>query len=212
MGVLERVVGQLETALKRQYGTWEPTLEVRVVPVESAEPGVSAEHTRQIAQLLCALPHGIQAMSGDISGLVETSVNLATVKSEQGSLKIGLSQRSSVQEEMEMLSRRIHSIGALAGVQVTDRNSYPGWKPDMHSPLLERCRSIYAQTFGVEPVVEAIHAGLECGVIGAKYDGMDMISLGPTIQGPHSPDERLHIASVGKVYRLLREILASKTG
>lgn len=212
IATLERIVGELETQMKRQYGTWEPRLEVRVAPEESAEPGVSAEHTRQIAQLLCALPHGIQAMSGDIPGLVETSVNLATVKSEHGSLKIGLSQRSSVQEEMEMLSRRIHSIGALAGVQVTDRNSYPGWKPDMQSRLLERCRSVYAQTFGVEPVVEAIHAGLECGVIGAKYDAMDMISLGPTIQGPHSPDERLHIASVGKVYRLLREVLASKAG
>ncbi len=208
---LERAVGEFQSALERLYGRWEPALKVTVAATESAETGVSAEHTRQIAHLLCSLPHGIQGMSGDISGLVETSVNLATVRIEQGSLKIGMSQRSSVQGEMEMLSRRIHSIAALAGAQVTDRNSYPGWKPDMQSRLLDRCRHVYTRTFGVEPVVEAIHAGLECGVIGAKYDAMDMLSLGPTIQGPHSPDERLHIGSVGKVYRLLREVLASKT-
>ncbi len=208
---LTAACADVSASLSRQFGTWEPNISVRIDTADPGQACVSAEQTRDIVHLLCSLPHGVQAMSPDIAGLVETSVNFATIQVEGSTLRLGLSQRSSVQEEMSLLTRRIHAIGSLGGARVTDRNSYPGWKPDLGSTILKRCQSVYRETFGREPVVEAIHAGLECGVIGAKFDSMDMVSLGPTIQSPHSPDERLHIQSVEKVYQFLVEVLAPVT-
>ena len=154
-------------------------------------------------QLLDTLPHGVLGMSYDIPGLVETSTNLATVKIKGDDLSIGLSTRSSVGSALEALRGRIHSAGTLAGARIEEEDGYPGWKPDMDSELLKVLRTLSEKVYGHEPEVGAIHAGLECGIIGEKCPGMDMISFGPTIEFPHSPDERVKIDSVGRFWKLL---------
>ncbi len=208
-GALESIGRDLTEAFRKQYGSWEPNGIISVSSADCSGRSADGQSTNKLIDLLCGLPHGIVGMSPDIPGLVETSVNFATIKTDGDRVEIGLSQRGSVQQELSVLNRRIHAIGRLAGARAVDRNSYPGWKPDLESPLLAHCRTVYQNTFGSEPVVEAIHAGLECGVIGAKFENMDMISLGPSIESPHSPDERLHIRSVENVYRFLSAVLQS---
>ena len=103
----------------------------------------------------------------------------------------------------------LKAIGALAGCRMQELESYPGWQPDLSSPLLATTREVYREETGKDPEVKAIHAGLECGLIGEKYPGMDMISLGPQIEFPHSPDERVGIPSVGRFYRILKRLLVA---
>ena len=119
-----------------------------------------------------------------------------------------MSSRSSVESALEALRQRIRSTGELAGAKVKEGESYPGWKPNLASPLLNVVKGIHVRELGVDPEIKAIHAGLECGIIGEKLDGMDMISFGPQIEFPHSPDERVKIDTVGQFYRLLSAVLA----
>jgi dipeptidase D len=152
----------------------------------------------------------VLAMSYDIPGLVETSTNLARIRVEaDGKLHLIASNRSSVASALTYTRRRVRAIGELAGAQVTELDGYPGWKPNVHSPLLEIVKKAHVEALGFEPKVGAIHAGLECGIIGEKRPGMDMISIGPTIQFPHSPDERVEIDTVGRFWGLLTKTLAA---
>jgi len=153
--------------------------------------------------LLNALPHGVLAMSNDIEGLVETSTNLAVVGEKNGRLSILMSSRSSVASALAAARRRIRAIATLAGAEIEEDDGYPGWKPDVDSAILEIVKEVHRDVAGHEPEVGAVHAGLECGIIGEKYPGMDMISFGPQIEFPHSPDERCKIPSVATFYRLL---------
>ena len=146
-------------------------------------------------------------MSYDIPGLVETSTNLATVVEKGGNLVIGCSSRSSVESALRALRQRIRAVATLAGATVEEGNGYPGWKPDLKSPLLKVLKRVHQTELKVEPEIKAIHAGLECGIIGEKVPGMDMISFGPQIEFPHSPDERVKISSVGNFYNVLAATL-----
>jgi len=157
--------------------------------------------------LLLALPHGVIAMSQDIPGLVETSTNLATISTDGGKLNISTSQRSSVESAKDYIAASVKSSFVLAGGKVTEGDGYPGWKPDMDSAILKTSKKVFKDLFKKEPEIKAIHAGLECGLLGAKNPGLDMISFGPTIEGAHSPDERVNIETVGKFYDLLKGIL-----
>jgi dipeptidase D len=151
-------------------------------------------------------------MSYQIPGLVETSSNLATVNTKKSMIEIVTSQRSSIMSRLSEITGQIKAISDLAGAETEDENAYPAWKPRMDSPLLSRCVDIYTDLYGNKPKIEVIHAGLECGVIGAKYPDMDMISFGPTIKGAHSPDEKLHIPSVGKILAFLTALLIHGKG
>jgi dipeptidase D len=148
-------------------------------------------------------------MSAGVPGLVETSNNLATVGIRDDELVIVSSQRSSVVQQLDNLSSRIESLAVSAGAGVSHDSGYPAWQPDSSSPLLERCRRVYGETFDKEPDIQIIHAGLECAVIGSKFPEMDMISFGPTIRNPHSPDEKLYIPSVANTWKFLLALLAS---
>jgi dipeptidase D len=148
-------------------------------------------------------------MSDDIEGLVETSANLATLKLDADELSILVSQRSSVPSQLDAESEKVNAAARLAGGSVSYENEYPSWTPNMESKLLDRAKRVFAEVTGTEPAVEAIHAGLEAGVIGAKHDGMDMISIGPTIEGAHSPDERLYVPSLERIWRVLVALLTS---
>lgn len=153
------------------------------------------------------MPHGVVAMNPDIPGLVETSTNLATVKMEDGKLKIGTSQRSSIDAAKMNIAYTVAAVLSLASGEVIIGDSYPGWQPNMDSELLKKCKALYKENYGSEPEIKAIHAGLETGLLGAKYPGIDMISFGPTIQGAHSPDERVNIPAVAKFYDIAKAIV-----
>jgi dipeptidase D len=160
-----------------------------------------------ILHLLHALPHGVDKMSYDISDLVETSTNLATVKIKDSTVEILLSTRSSIMSALQDFRDRIHAIAVLAGAMVQEDEPYPGWKPNLDSKLLKKSKQLFQKMYDTEPKVEAIHAGLECGIIGEKYPGMDMISIGPTIKYPHSPEEQVHISTVDKFHHYILKIL-----
>jgi dipeptidase D len=161
----------------------------------------------QVLNLLLALPHGVAGMSQDVTDLVETSSNLAQVRFEGGRLEIITSQRSSGASRLAEITGRIQAIAALAGGRSVNENAYPPWPPDIHSPLLQQCREAYRSLTGENPQVRVIHAGLECAIIGSIYPGMDMISFGPTIRNAHSPDEQLHIPSIGRVWDWITALL-----
>jgi dipeptidase D len=168
--------------------------------------------TEQVLTLITALPHGIVSMSYDVPDLVETSTNLATVGEADGKLKIVNSSRSSVPSALTALNQRIRAIGTLAGAEVEESGGYPGWTPNMESPLLEVVRSVHKEVTGTNPEVGAAHAGLECGIIGEKYAGMDMISVGPQIEFPHSPDERIKVDTVPPFFAILTKTLERLAG
>ncbi len=161
----------------------------------------------QILNSLYACPHGVIAMSREIPNFVETSTNLASVKIKEGMVQVTTSQRSSVESSKKDIADMVSCVFSLAGAKVEHSSGYPGWKPDPGSEILKITADSYRRLFSTEPQVLAIHAGLECGLIGAIYPGMDMVSFGPTIKGAHSPDERLDITSVTKFWDLTLDVI-----
>ena len=202
-------IEQLERKLKSEYRKTDPNLSFSLTPVSGEFKAASASTTRAAIDTIFAYPDGVTAMSKDIAGLVETSNNLATVSVENGKLHILSNQRSSNMDSLALLCNRILSVARLAGAEGETNGGYPSWQPNMDSQLLARCVDVYEKRFGKKPVVEAIHAGLECGIIGSKYDGMDMISFGPTIKNPHCPDEKIEIESIGKTWDFMVALFES---
>jgi dipeptidase D len=179
-----------------------------VVSADTPTKVKSKESANRTIDLLLALPHGVQAMSRDIEGLVETSNNMATVKNTGDALEIRCSTRSSVATAIKSTVGVIRSVGHLAGAEVDERPGYPGWQPNMDSKMLAISRDVFREIWGGEPNVTAIHAGLECGLIGEKLPGMDMISFGPELESVHSPDERAQIRSMARTWEAVKAILA----
>lgn len=168
----------------------------------------SDKFRKKIINTLLSMQHGVIAMSSDIEGLVETSTNLATVTIENDLLKIGTSQRSSIESAKHFVTQSVIAVFELAGAdEIMVGDGYPGWQPDMESELLKISKKVFVDFYKKEPEIKAIHAGLECGILGGKYPGLDMIAFGPTIQGAHSPDERVNIKDVDRFYNLLKSIL-----
>ena len=187
--------------------TNEPNLKINAH--ETAMPECLIDYSTQ-SRLLGALygcPHGVIGMSADIPGLVETSTNLASVKMTPKEIIVATSQRSSVATLKRDIADMVSSVFQLAGAKVRHGDGYPGWTPNMQSEMLFVMKNKFKEIFSSEPTVLAIHAGLECGLIGEKYPGMDMISYGPTMKGVHSPDEKLSISSVQKCWELIMAVL-----
>ena len=193
--------------IQSEYRPADPGMTFVAETSETPDAAWDDATTQTVLRLITALPHGVEAMSYEIPDLVETSSNVATVKQNGTSLTVGVSTRSSIDSALEALRRRVRAMGFLAGASVEEDIPYPGWKPDLDSHLLSVVKVVHAREFGTEPEVKAIHAGLECGIIGKKVPGIDMISFGPIIEFPHSPDERVHIGSVDRFYRLLTATL-----
>jgi dipeptidase D len=209
---VRRRTASIDDILRAEYAGGEPSLEITLAEAPDqnlSERALTPKDTRKVIDLLMALPHGVIRMSADMQGRVETSCNLATLETKDRMLEVLSSQRSSVMSRLSEITARIKAVSALAGGEAIDENAYPAWQPDMASPLLERCRTTYQKLFGRPPVVQTIHAGLECGIIGAKRPGMEMISFGPTIENPHSPQERLHIPSIAQTWDFLVALLKS---
>lgn len=206
---LSELVGDETERIREELGNREKDLSVKLEPAEgSFSKVISADAQKNVLNILVALPHGVEAMSYDIANLVETSNNLATVSTCGDEVVIGLSTRSSIASALRALRERIRSTAELAGAGIEENEPYPGWKPDLESKLLAVVVQVHKKIFGVEPKTKAIHAGLECGIIGEKFPGMDMISIGPWIEHPHSPEERINMPSVEKFWKLLTALLA----
>jgi dipeptidase D len=205
---IKAMAAEMEKIFRHEYGEKEAGLLVSVAKAAGTPTaGLSPAASRQVIALLLALPHGVAGMSPDFSGLVESSSNLAIASVQEGRLRILTSQRSSVRSRLAEITAAVRAVAELAGAQVEEENKYPPWPPSAEDPLLQQAKETYARLFGKPPVIQVIHAGLECAIIGAMYPGMQMLSLGPTIRSPHSPSERLHIPSVGRMWRLLAALL-----
>ncbi len=205
------MVEQIEKVIQAEYRRTDPGLSLQLNSFDQVydNRAMEEESTRRAIAFLLAIPHGVASMSNDMPGLVETSNNLANVRVLDGQLKVLTSQRSSVMSRLSAITHRIEAIAHLAGAEARSSGGYPSWQPNMDSPLLARCLQVYRDLFDKEPKVEAIHAGLECGIIGSKAQGMDMISFGPTLKNPHSPDEKIEIEAIGKVWDFLLALLKS---
>jgi dipeptidase D len=170
---------------------------------------LTGEVSSRMIDTLLALPHGVEKMSGVVDDLVETSANLAVASWGEKGLEILLSVRSAVESGKNAHVESIEAVGRLAGARVSSSEGYPGWTPDMNSELLEAARVSCREVLGEEPSVEAIHAGLECGIIGRRAGEMDMISLGPDISDVHVPGESVSVRSVDAFLELLVHLLKS---
>jgi dipeptidase D len=171
------------------------------------EFALTAESQLGLLNYVLALPHGVVSMHPEIKELVETSTNLAIIRTGKAQADIVCSTRSSVASALEATRLVIRSVSELGGARTNLKYGYPGWMPDLQSPLLKTLREVYQKTFGKEAEIVAVHAGLECGIIGEKFPGMKMISFGPTMKNPHSPEERVHIGSVEKFWQFLTTAL-----
>jgi len=196
-----------EKSILEEIKPIDPKFKVNVEDNEDIKTTLTDDAQGKLLNLLHGLPHGVDKMNYDIPNLVETSTNLATVTIKDGKAAIGLSTRSSIKSALQDLRDRIRATAELSGASVEEDAPYPGWKPNLNSKILALSKKIYKDMYGKEPVVEAIHAGLECGIIGEKFPGMDMISIGPTIKYPHSPEEQVLVSTVDKFYKYVLKIL-----
>jgi len=203
------LITQFERTVKAEYKTVDPGLAVTLTAVKGGRKGKVLKRALQqkLSRTISALPHGVIQMSADISGLVETSTNVAAIHTTPRGVAIATSQRSSVASELLEICDAVRAVLELGGAEATTSDGYPGWKPNLQSPVLKTAKATYQSLYGKEPHVKAIHAGLECGIIGERMPGMDMISFGPTLEGVHSPDEKIHIDTVEKFWNFLLGIL-----
>lgn len=204
---LAMLVATVESEVRVDLGSFDPGLRITVEKVASPARVMDYSDATRIADLLVSVPHGVQAMSPDIPGLVQNSTNLATLAINGDVMEIGTSQRSALESSKKAVATRVATVCRLAGFDAEHGGGYPGWKPEPGSEIVQKLQSVYQKMFGQPAKLVAMHAGLECGVIGEKYPGMEMVSFGPEIENPHSPNERVQIASVETFWRYLRAIL-----
>ena len=201
------MVTKMGKAMVFEFRSTEPDMEFELRDVEMPKKVIDADTQERLVNLVYACAHGVLAMSREIDNFVETSTNLASIKMDKGVIRIATSQRSSVESAKQAAAAKIESTFRLAGCRVKHSDGYPGWTPNPDSRVLKVGVDVYKKMYGREPIVRAIHAGLECGLIGEKYPQMDMISYGPTLRGVHSPDERIEIKTVGMFWNQTVAIL-----
>ena len=202
-----QLVDDFEDLFIREYDGVEDNISLTAEEIECPKTEMPEDIQDFLIHSVCVCPHGVFRMIPEMPDIVETSNNLSTVKTEDNKITILCLTRSSVESRKEELKQMIQSAFSMAGAEVEFSGAYPGWKHNVHSRLLTLMKEIYEREFKSEPRVVTIHAGLECGIIGRNYPGMDMISFGPTIEHPHSPDERVNIKTVQDFYHLVLETL-----
>lgn len=200
-------VADIEAIIKRELQTADPGVYIRVSPAEARQLPMDEESTKRILCLLTCAPCGVQAMSLDIPGLVQTSLNLGVLETAESHVRASFSIRSSVASEKELIRDRLVCLVEMLGGSVSFSGDYPAWEYRKDSPLRELMIEIYKEQYGAEPKVEAIHAGLECGLLSAKLPGLDCVSIGPELRDIHTPRERMSVASVQRVWAFVLEVL-----
>jgi dipeptidase D len=203
----ETFVSEFEAIAQDEFKDADPGLEISVEPADLPKNLIDEKTTKNLYDAVAGCPNGMIKMSESVKGVVETSTNLAIVKSDGKKIEICTLNRSLVDADRDKLSAEIRSVFEAAGGKAKSEGAYPGWKPNPDSPILKEMKDIYNNKFGKVPEVKVIHAGLECGILGATYPKWDMISFGPTIRNPHSPDEMVKIDTVEMFYDFLVETL-----
>ena len=211
------VFARVAAEIKAEYAGTDPDSEFIFKPYECAEGEcccggdeckyVPEADALRFVRAIIACPDGVERMSSEMAGLVETSNNLAMVKIEGGEFSVKTLMRSSVDTAKDALAKKFESIFALAGIETSFAGGYSGWAPNPDSAILATMKKVYNDLYGKEPAVMAIHAGLECGILSGAYPHWDMVSCGPTLMSPHSPDERANIPSVAKCWEFLKAVL-----
>ena len=201
------IVAKVEAEVKVEYAATDKDAKVFLEDAPIAGEAICQQVAVNMCRALYGCPSGVERMSDAMPGLVETSNNMAIVKSENGVINVHSLMRSSVDTAKDDLAEKMRAVFELAGAEVSFRGGYSGWAPNMASPILKEMKAVYEKLYGKQPAVMAIHAGLECGILGGTYPNWDMVSCGPTIFSPHSPDERCEIDSVGKWWDFVVEVL-----
>lgn len=208
---LQDLVDRYEDLYLKEYEGVDDGISFTMKEVECPKKEIPEDVQDYLIHAITLCPHGVYRVLPEARDIVETSNNVSMIKTfvgeEESRVEVQCLTRSSVESRKEELASIIQSAFSLAGAEVEFSGAYPGWKPNLKSTLLKTMKETYIREFGCEPRVVIIHAGLECGIIGAKYEGMEMISFGPTIEHPHSPDERVNIATVQKFYRFVQAAL-----
>ncbi len=192
---------------RNEFNITEPHMDFTIEETDIPEVVIDDESFSELVNAIYACPHGVIAMSQSIDDFVETSTNLASVKFQEDEILVTTSQRSSVESEKQDITNMVTSVFKLAGARTKTSDGYPGWTPNPDSEIMNITVDSYKKLFNKDPEVLAIHAGLECGLIGDKYPEMDMISFGPTIKRAHSPEEKIEIDTVSKFWELTLDIL-----
>ena len=204
---LRSLLSEAEAQWKADLGGFDPGLQITMEKAERPEKVLAADDVQRVVDLLVTLPHGVVAMSPDVPGLVQNSTNLAVITVQHGAAEIITSQRSAIESSRNGLAKTVATVFRMAGFEPEHSGNYPGWKPEPTSEIVQKLQSVHEQLFGKPAKLIAMHAGLECGVIGEKYPGMQMVSFGPTIVDPHSPNERVQISTVQSFWKFLRAVL-----
>ncbi len=206
--LLEATITRLSALIRSELSVADPGLQIEYSVVGSKKARVLKRvQARRILAALHAAPHGASKFSHEIPGLVQTSSNVGVLHTHKKLITLGTSQRSAVASELDAMATQMISLLELAGADVDSTSGYPGWAPNITSPVLQTALSTYEKLYGAKPSIKAIHAGLECGLIGEKFGGIDMVSFGPTIENAHSPDESVELESVERFYKYLGQML-----
>jgi len=203
----EAYIKEFEAIAKDEFEEADPGLTITAEPTDLPAKVMDEKTQKNLFDAVAGCPNGMIKMSESVEGVVETSTNLAIVKSDGKKIEIYSLSRSLVDEDRDKIANEIKSVFEAAGAKARNEGAYPGWKPNPDSVILKEMKEIYNNKFGKVPEVKVIHAGLECGILGATYTNWDMISFGPTIRNPHSPDEKVKIDTVEKFYDFLLETL-----
>jgi len=206
---IENVTNGIKKEILEEFASVEAHLQINIENSTSSDKALSVDDSKKIILVLKSLHNGVYRMSPDVQDLVESSNNVARVELKEGGLKILNLSRSSVDSSKDSVAEQLKSVSELAGMNVEFSGSYPGWKPKPGSEIVQVLEKIYTEKFAEKPHVVACHAGLECGIIGANYPEMEMVSYGPTIRGAHSPDEKANISSTQKFWSFTKDILAN---
>ncbi|MDX9811933.1 MAG: aminoacyl-histidine dipeptidase [Bacteroidales bacterium] len=208
--MVTKEIASLSRMIRDEFGDLEKDLKISVEETDTPATLLNEESRKKLLEILSCCPHGVLAWSKEMEDLVETSTNLASVKFvDEDLIKIVTTQRSSVEPAKHEAAGMVRACLSLAGAEVLHSDGYPGWEPSLKSEILRLTRESYVRLFGREPLVRAIHAGLECGLIFRKYPGIDMISFGPTIRGAHTPEEKIDIKTVAMFWDLLTDVIRS---
>ncbi len=204
---VKAAAAEMETALKNEFRVMDPQLTVVVEDGCTDVVPMDASSTEKVICMLTCLPNGVQAMSAEIEGLVQTSLNLGILTTAEQEVRAGFCVRSSVDSQKEMLKARLETLMGILGGSVTFVGDYTGWQYQENSPLRDLMVEVYREQYGCEPKVEAIHAGLECGLFAGKMPGLDCVSIGPDLLEIHTPREKMSISSVQRIWRFVTEVL-----
>ena len=204
---LRSLLSACEAEWKADLGEFDTGLQIIAEKAAAPDKVIASDDVKRIIDLLVITPHGVVAMSPDVPGLVQNSTNLAVISTKDGTAEIITSQRSAIASSRNAIAQMLATVFGMAGFAVEQSGNYPGWKPEPGSEIVQKLQAAHEEVFGQPAKLIAMHAGLECGVIGEKYPGMQMASFGPTIVDPHSPNERVQISTVQSFWKYLKAVL-----